>query len=434
MSFSRLPIELREAVLSDLWPSDLASVSLVSKATLQVARPLLYHSLEFGDCYNSYDTWADTFASDLMRHLGASESDIKKAADAARERAGTAHKKYLESKARLLRVLEDCPSLRELVKMIEVHRVDVEPGVITMDSICTLLKSCRSLRQFELSDVDSLDLSRILDTLSPSVTSLRLENVEIESRILDTLSPSVTSLILRDVEIESLAPLVATLARLSSLETLSLMSVTMKSTDVQPRLNLPRLRRLVLLSSSVQPRTLSTLTIFTPSLASLSITTSSLLNVDLESLSAVTSLSLHGAQKPRGQGFDLDDIVAICRVLEASRKLNRFEWVSNASSDTSAEVFERGDLFSRLSPSIVHLVLDFNLTSSYLVRSLALDSLQSLQSLVLRRPDERVHPDAKSQRRKLKRACGDRNVRLEWRRLPGGAKYDDDEEEEEDNQ
>ncbi|GAA5993253.1 hypothetical protein JCM5350_007299 [Sporobolomyces pararoseus] len=46
MSFSRLPYELQEAILAHQDKSDLASLCLVSKSFLEIARPLLYRSLK----------------------------------------------------------------------------------------------------------------------------------------------------------------------------------------------------------------------------------------------------------------------------------------------------------------------------------------------------------------------------------------------------
>ncbi|GAA5987071.1 hypothetical protein JCM5350_003746 [Sporobolomyces pararoseus] len=46
MSFSNLPYELQEAILADQDKSDLTSLCLVSKSSLEIARPLLYRSLE----------------------------------------------------------------------------------------------------------------------------------------------------------------------------------------------------------------------------------------------------------------------------------------------------------------------------------------------------------------------------------------------------
>jgi len=303
MSFATLPPELQEDIIADLKKPDLASLCLVSKSLLHLARPLLYRSVDF-----DLDSWQRVqldVALEMQMTILPEEDPVGVMDET---KAGFDEREYRQNK--LLETLEAHQDWEDFVQEVNLDLdVSVE-GHPLAPQLGRLLSSCQTLQTLSIRTAyhDATD-SFLLEHIPPSLLSLNLDRSKL---------PAAFVLRLLD--------------KLSLLETLSLGEDAGNGLfPLSPDHPVPRLDRLRFLTLALGFRGRSFFSVITSSSNSLSTLVVDFMGVQTlvpERLSFITNLSIRGEVETSngswaGYSENLaSDLVQIFKGCQSLRYLN----------------------------------------------------------------------------------------------------------------
>ncbi|GAA5964546.1 hypothetical protein JCM3765_005230 [Sporobolomyces pararoseus] len=408
MSFSKLPYELQETVLASQTKPDLKRLCLVSKAFLEVARPLLYRSLKI--TFLSQDEERRLFEYRLEEEEE-EEADAEDGSNS--ESFETSFTKQVSRQAALLRTFGQRSHWKSYVKEVEAIIAE-DPDQLAAELI-HLISSFSTLQSLKFSTgglttwVEKKVMEDLLGSCSRTLRSIHLDQARLKTdelhRVLRNL-PHLESIALPELDLDGD----------------SLASTTHEA------LALAHLERLVVLHPN-RPF-LHSLATFTPSLVSIHVDWNALESLDHSRLSTIQRLTLSGYP----DNSDTHDIESLSRlvsvVLGACTSLRSFIVIDRArGADSSvSENLVTHRFLQHLSPNLQFLSLDVKcLDSSYLLEWIS--SINStLQQIELSRFGQYTRhrlPGRRSQsrievtydtvkEREIEELCGRRGIALTW--------------------
>ncbi|GAA5966254.1 hypothetical protein JCM3765_002574 [Sporobolomyces pararoseus] len=403
MSFSKLPYELQEVILADQDNSDLASLCLVSKPFLEIARPLLYRSLEI------------TFLSrDVERKLYQYSYQEEEEVDAEDASNGQSFEgPFTSRQAALLRIFGQRSQWKSYVQEVEAS---IPNAFIPKDAdqlvaeLIHLISSFSTLRSLKFSTgglapwVDKKVMEDLLGSCSRTLRSIHLDQARLKTgelhRVLRNL-PHLESIALPELDLDGD----------------SLASTTHEA------LTLAHLKRLVVLHSN-RPF-LHSLATFTPSLVSIHVDLDALQSLDPSRLSTVQSLTLSGYfDKSDTRGIEsLSGVFAACTSLRSLVMIDQ----ARRPDSTVSKNLETRRFLHHISPALQFLSLDVECLDSFYLSEWISSSNSTLQQIELsrfrqytwyRRPGRsryriKVTYDTVKER-EIEELCGRRRIALTW--------------------
>ncbi|GAA5878742.1 hypothetical protein JCM16303_007166 [Sporobolomyces ruberrimus] len=405
MSFSTLPPELQEGIIVDLPKATLASLCLVSRSTLPLARPLLYRSVVI-----DLSSWT---LFDIHRDQGFATQESERSGDGVAQQDDNLSATAQNPSARLYETLKAHPDYCSYVKEIHFDLRVLVPREIPR--ALQLLASCSSLRKLEVLDYETTGLddetcNLIIDSCPRTVTLLDIS--------LDNMSLNVIFGLLQQIpllEIFCIQPVNEATFHPSRL-------VSITSPLVLHCLRTPKLQEFTQDHSFVDA-------IFeaSPNLSSVEVDLASLQALNPGLLSAVRLLKILDAIAPslRTTHPELDPAHFFPRfssTLAACTSLRSFAIDNTLGRYLPEDVpqLEAHRILHRLPPSLRNLELDgVQFTTPYLLDFLSLRTttlsclgLQRIVKSYNRATDTKIY-DTEAEE-KVVEVCQKRNISLVW--------------------
>lgn len=401
MSFSRLPPELQEAIIINLIEETLASLCLVSRSMLALARPFLYREVGLA-------IFPDEVLAELRRTYEGMVSDDGERGEEEGERD--------EEEGDYGGITN--PARLQHLRRIQVYKTfEARPewGVYVRQVILQLGPEVEEARSFRiLASFSTLQSLSIIGTAAPSAPRT------LES-LIDTCPRTVTVLEITHSGLPSSAvfPLIAQLPLLEHLGLGPGGTFDFSASDLSflsPPSILNRLHTFSLLGSLPSREIFAAIANASPSLTRLKLDFHSVQALDHTHLSNITHLSvMSSATSTRSRELS----VGIKSVLQSCTSLTSFELLDTEPfiNDRAIKRLESGRILQHLPDSLRQLTLiSIIFTQSYLVDFLSTSNIP-LRSLDLSPLPEHVWLSdirvyTADTRRKIDEVCARRNIRV----------------------
>ena len=355
MSFSRLPYELQEAILAHQDKSDLASLCLVSKSFLEIARPLLYRTVKIVFLNAKTQDLVCRFFGEGARHSEEEEAED----DSEEEDRGRHFAKVLSRQGALLRTFSRHPEWKIHVKEVDIV-TDYVPDQ-AVHELYSLLSSFVTLQRLELvgrgfaETLSSRTMDNLISSCPRSIRCLELAEV--------CLTPDDTYRFLQ------VFPELDTLTLPTDFSTVLAIpgNLDEQQSTTNCTLSLPRLKTLEIIhpNSSI----INSVAAAAPSLEGLDIVYDALNLLTPSTFSAIRFLVISG---------DLDywlisELVALFKGFTSLQSLKLSELQQYLPDERLTRALDRHQVLHHLPPTLQHL----SLFSSHFDHSYLLDWMTS---------------------------------------------------------
>ncbi|GAA5904468.1 uncharacterized protein JCM6883_006501 [Sporobolomyces salmoneus] len=400
MSFTLLPYDDQEQILLASDETTLAALCLVSKSTLELAKPFLYRSVEIHVGY-----W------DMSRDLTL---------------------EFLSLAGEVAKVVEGDRSDKEKE---EAHNLIVMARRIRLHETLKLNSDISALVQqvtlfFDGADAENREVARHLWSTFPNLRQLSISGRNwsgLDRCLIETCPHDLTSIDLHDVLVPK-NHILDLLKHLPLLEYLRLPSQIIHSSLPTEAPVLEKLRSIKLGYALDDANFFALLTKFTPSLSSLELDFLSVQALITSHLSTLRYLSICGELHPPSANEDplspecLAKVFAGCTSLEKLEMANRASLGFNMSSLAIIPEFEKIQILHKLPPSLTVLSLpSMSFSSSYLL-DFVTSSSASLRCLNISRFIEGGKSESifgttlfnTAAEDKMETMCSERGIGLSW--------------------